>query len=136
MTSLKMSCTTSFCNPSELHLGSWRTKINGAWYHYDELAEPLAEYLKKSGYNYVEFMPISENPSDESWGYQNTGFFSPTSRYGTPSQLKQLIDTLHQNGIGVLLDFVPVHFAIDAYGLAKYDGSALYPVPGWQAQVE
>ena len=74
-------------------------------------------------------MPISEHPTDESWGYQNTGFFAPTSRYGTPSQLKQLIDTLHQNGIGVLLDFVPVHFAIDPYGLAQYDGSALYEYP-------
>ncbi len=116
-------------NIYEIHLGSWRKKADGSWYRYDELAEPLAAYLKESGYNYVEFMPISEHPSDESWGYQNTGFFAPTSRYGTPDQLKQLIDTLHRSGIGVLLDYVPVHFALDPYGLAQYDGSALYEYP-------
>lgn len=116
-------------NIYEMHLGSWRRKADGAWYRYDELAEPLVVYLKETGYNFVEFMPISEHPMDESWGYQNTGFFAPTSRYGTPSQLKRLIDTLHQNGIGVLLDFVPVHFAVDSYGLAQYDGSALYEYP-------
>ncbi len=116
-------------NIYEMHLGSWKKKADGTWYQYDELAKPLTEYLKKTGFNYVEFMPISEHPTDESWGYQNTGFFAPTSRYGTLSQLKQLIDTLHQNGIGVLLDFVPVHFAIDPYGLAQYDGSALYEYP-------
>lgn len=116
-------------NIYELHLGSWKRKADGSWYRYDELAEPLAAYLKEAGYNYVEFMPLSEHPADESWGYQNTGFFAPTSRYGTPSQLMELIDTLHQNEIGVLLDFVPVHFAIDSYGLAKYDGSALYEYP-------
>lgn len=116
-------------NIYEIHLGSWKKNTDGTWYRYDELAEPLAAYLKKSGYNYVEFMPISEHPSDESWGYQNTGFFSPTRSYGTPSQLKKMIDTLHQSEIGVLLDFVPVHFAIDAYGLAQYDGSALYEYP-------
>ena len=116
-------------NIYEMHLGSWKKKADGTWYQYDELAKPLTEYLKETGFNYVEFMPISEHPTDESWGYQNTGFFAPTSRYGTPYQLKQLIDTLHQNGIGVLLDFVPVHFAIDPYGLAQYDGSALYEYP-------
>lgn len=116
-------------NVYEMHLGSWRRKADGSWYRYDELAQPLAGYLKEFGYNFVEFLPISEHPMDESWGYQNTGFFAPTSRYGTPAQLKLLIDTLHQNGIGVLLDFVPVHFAVDAYGLAKYDGSALYEYP-------
>ena len=116
-------------NIYELHLGSWKKKPDGTWYRYDELAEPLAAYLKKAGYNYVEFMPICEHPTDESWGYQNTGFYAPTSRYGTPTQLKQLIDTLHKNGIGVLLDFVPVHFAVDPYALAQYDGSALYEYP-------
>ena len=116
-------------NIYEMHLGSWKKKADGTWYRYDELAKPLTDYLKETGYNYVEFMPVSEHPTDESWGYQNTGFFAPTSRYGTPSQLKQLIDILHQNGIGVLLDFVPVHFAIDPYGLAQYDGSALYEYP-------
>ena len=116
-------------NIYEMHLGSWKKKVDGTWYRYDELAKPLTEYLKKTGYNYVEFMPICEHPTDESWGYQNTGFYAPTSRYGSPSQLKQLIDTLHRNGIGVLLDFVPVHFAVDPYGLAQYDGTALYEYP-------
>lgn len=118
-------------NIYELHLGSWRKKTaeETGWYRYDELAEPLVNYLKEAGYNYVEFMPLSEHPCDESWGYQNTGFFAPTSRYGTMNELKYLIDQLHQNHIGVLLDFVPVHFAMDTYGLAKYDGSALYEYP-------
>lgn len=89
----------------------------------------MIPYMKESGYNYVEFLPISEHPCDESWGYQNTGFYAPTSRYGTMNDLKRLIDMLHQNEIGVILDFVPVHFAIDRYALAKYDGSALYEYP-------
>lgn len=118
-------------NIYEMHLGSWRKKSEEAtgWYHYEELAEPLVFYLKKSGYNYVEFMPLSEHPCDESWGYQNTGFYAPTSRYGTMDGLKYLIDQLHQNNIGVILDYVPVHFAVDYYGLAKYDGSALFEYP-------
>ena len=89
----------------------------------------LAEYVKEQGYNYVEFMPLSEHPSDQSWGYQNTGFFSPTSRYGTADELKEMIDILHQHNIGTILDFVPVHFALDGYGLARYDGTALYEYP-------
>ncbi len=118
-------------NIYELHLGSWRKKTQEAtgWYRYDELAEPLIQYLKESGYNYVEFLPLSEHPCDESWGYQNTGFYAPTSRYGSMDDLKVLIDRLHQNQIGVILDFVPVHFAVDRYGLAKYDGTALYEYP-------
>ncbi len=117
-------------NIYELHLGSWRRK-GGAdgWYRYEELADELIPYLKENGYNYVEFMPLSEHPCDESWGYQNTGFYAPTSRYGTAAGLMELNDRLHQSGIGVILDFVPVHFAIDAYGLAKYDGFALYEYP-------
>lgn len=118
-------------NIYELHLGSWRKKSQEetGWYRYDELAELLIPYLKESGYNYVEFLPISEHPCDESWGYQNTGFYAPTSRYGTMNDLKKLIDMLHQNQIGVIFDFVPVHFAIDRYALTKYDGSALYEYP-------
>ncbi len=118
-------------NIYELHLGSWRRNNDKelGWYRYDELAEPLIRYLKESGYNYVEFMPISEHPCDESWGYQNTGFYAPTSRYGTMNDLKKLIDELHQNQIGVILDFVPVHFAVDQYALAKYDGTTLYEYP-------
>lgn len=113
----------------ELHCGSWKRHEDGSWLNYAELAEELIPYIKDMGYNYIELMPIAEHPCDASWGYQNTGFFAPTSRYGTGKQLKILIDSCHQNGIGVLLDFVPVHFAVDSYGLAKFDGSPLYEFP-------
>lgn len=145
----RTECKGSPLNIYEMHLSSWRCKpvlnehgevmtpdevieadrVSEGWYSYKELAPMLVEYLKEQGYNYVEFMPLSEHPSDQSWGYQNTGFFSPTSRYGTASELKELIDILHKNGIGVIMDFVPVHFALDGYGLAKYDGTALYEHP-------
>lgn len=131
--SKRTDCKDKPLNIYELHLGSWKRKSEKeqetSFYRYDEIAEPLIKYLKETGYNYVEFMPISEHPCDESWGYQNTGFFAPTSRYGTVNQLKTLIDKLHQNNIGAILDFVPVHFAVDHYGLARYDGSALYEYP-------
>lgn len=123
-------------NIYELNLGSWRKRSGEAasddpadWYHYDELAQPLVDYLHDLGYNYVEFMPLSEYPFDGSWGYQPTGFFAPTSRYGTPEQLMYLVDTLHRAGIGCILDIVPVHFATDSYGLATYDGTALFEYP-------
>lgn len=116
-------------NIYEMHAGSWRRKEDGSWYGYDELAKPLIDYLKAGGYNYVEFLPLGEHPCDESWGYQATGFFAPTSRYGTTAELMELIDLLHQNGIGAILDFVPAHFALDAYGLSQYDGTALYEYP-------
>ena len=119
----------------ELHLGSWRRKPDGGWYRYDELAWPLIEYVKECGYNYVEFLPLSEHPCDESWGYQITGFYAPTSRYGTAKELMLLIDRLHQAGIGVILDFVPAHFAVDDYGLARYDGQALYEYPHRDVEV-
>ena len=142
-------CQGSLLNIYEVHLGSWRTKpvfdeqgnpltpeeiaesnrVAESWYTYKEIAPMLAEYVKEQGYNYVEFMPLSEHPSDQSWGYQNTGFFSPTSRYGTADDLKEMIDILHQHNIGTILDFVPVHFALDGYGLARYDGTALYEYP-------
>ena len=142
-------CQGSPLNIYEVHLGSWRTKpvfdeqgnpltpeeiaesnrVEESWYTYKEIAPMLAEYVKEQGYNYVEFMPLSEHPSDQSWGYQNTGFFSPTSRYGTADDLKEMIDILHQYNIGTILDFVPVHFALDGYGLARYDGTALYEYP-------
>ncbi len=127
----KMSVHEEPLNIYEMHLGSWRKETDSAndWYRYDELAKPLIEYLQGSGYNYVEFLPICEHPCDESWGYQNTSFFAPTSRYGTAADLKKLIDLLHQHDIGVILDFVPVHFAIDDYALAQYDGSSLYEYP-------
>lgn len=142
-------CQGSPLNIYEVHLGSWRTKpvfdeqgnpltpeeiaesnrVAESWYTYKEIAPMLAEYVREQGYNYVEFMPLSEHPSDQSWGYQNTGFFSPTSRYGTADDLKEMIDILHQHNIGTILDFVPVHFALDGYGLARYDGTALYEYP-------
>lgn len=121
-------CYDAPMNIYEMHLGSWKMK-NGVWMQYDEIADELIAYLKEYGYNYVEFLPLSEHPFDGSWGYQNTGFFAPTSRYGTPEQLMYLIDKLHNADIGILLDFVPVHFAIDAYGLKLYDGTALYEYP-------
>ena len=89
----------------------------------------LIPYLNENGYNYVELMPLSEHPCDESWGYQNTGFFAPTSRYGTPDDLRYFVNACHKHKIGVLMDFVPVHFAVDAYALWNYDGSALYEYP-------
>ncbi len=127
----RTDCLDKPLNIYEVHLGFWKKKGEAAdsWYHYDELAALLIPYLKESGYNYVELMPISEHPCDESWGYQNTGFYSPTSRYGTATDLKKMINLFHNNGIGVILDFVPVHFAVDDYALAKYDGTSLFEYP-------
>lgn len=118
-------------NIYELHFGSFRkpSEEPDAWYDYEEMADILLPYLKESGYNYLEIMPLCEYPSDESWGYQGTGFFSPTSRYGTADQLRAFVDACHQNEIGIILDFVPVHFAVDGYALANYDGTALYEYP-------
>ena len=116
-------------NIYELHLASWRQKEDGSWYTYTETGEMLVPYLKENGYTHVELMPITEHPADESWGYQNTCFYSPTSRYGSPAELMQMINHLHNNDIGVILDFVPIHFAVDGYGLGKFDGQALYEYP-------
>ncbi len=119
-------------NIYEMHLGSWRKKDaegEAGWYTYREIAEDLADYLKDGGFTHVEMMPLTEYPADESWGYQVSGFFSATSRYGTPDDLKYLIDHLHQKGIGVILDFVPVHFAVDDFALSRFDGTALYEYP-------
>lgn len=118
-------------NIYELHFGSWKnnTANENGWYSYTELAPLLIPYVKEHGYNYIELMPIAEHPCDNSWGYQGTGFYSPTARYGTGKELMEFIDLCHQNEIGVILDFVPVHFAVDSYGLAEYDGTALYEYP-------
>lgn len=118
-------------NIYEVHLGSWMTNPHdeNGWYTYEEIAPKLVKYVRENGYNYIEFMPLSEHPADCSWGYQNTGFFSPTARYGTAHQLMQLVDTCHQAGIGVIIDFVPVHFAVDGYALNHYDGTTLYEYP-------
>ena len=125
----RSDCRDKPLNIYEVHLGSWRRKEDGSWYSCAEIADELIEYVKDAGYNYIEFMPLSEHPCDESWGYQNTGFFAPTARYGTAAQLMELIDKCHRNNIGVIMDFVPVHFAVDDYGLRQYDGSALYEYP-------
>ena len=118
-------------NIYEVHLGSWRTNEKDAngWYRYHEIADQLIMYAKENGYTHLEFLPLSEHPADCSWGYQNTGFFAPTARYGTAEGLQKLVDQMHQNGIYVLLDFVPVHFATDDYGLKRYDGGELYEYP-------
>lgn len=113
-------------NIYELHLGSWRRKEDGTPYKYDEIGGELIAYVKAHGFTHVELMPLSEHPVDASWGYQNTGFFAPTSRYGTKAALKKLIKQLHAANIGAILDFVPFHFALDSYALANYDGAALY----------
>ena len=118
-------------NIYEVHLGSWveNPDDKNGWFTYSEIADRLIKYVKEHGYTHIEFMPLSEHPADCSWGYQNTGFFAPTSRYGTPAQLMELIDKCHNSGIGVIMDFVPVHFAVDGYALAKYDGTCLYEYP-------
>lgn len=127
----RSDCRRGPLNIYEIHAGSWKTnpEDENGWYKYNELADILIPYLKENGYNYVEMMPIAEHPCDNSWGYQSTGFYSPTSRYGTADELREFIDKCHQNGIGVLLDFVPVHFAVDGYGLSMYDGTAIYEYP-------
>ena len=118
-------------NIYELHFGSWRKpgEDKEDWYAYDELGDILIPYLKENGYNYMELMPLNEYPADGSWGYQATGFFSATSRYGTPDQLRAFVDQCHANGIGVLLDIVTVHFAVNDFALWNYDGTALYEYP-------
>ena len=118
-------------NIFELHLGSFRRNEEdpNGWYTYTGIADELIEYVKSNGYTHVEFLPLSEHPFDGSWGYQSTGFFSPTSRYGTANELQELIDRLHNAGIGAILDFVPAHFALDGYALRKYDGTELFEYP-------
>ncbi len=112
----------------EVHIGSWRRvpEENNRSLTYREMAAYLPEYLKDSGFTHVEFMPVMEHPFYGSWGYQVTGFFAPTSRYGTPQDFMYLIDRLHQEGIGVILDWVPSHFPSDAHGLVYFDGTHLY----------
>lgn len=118
-------------NIYEVHLGSWMNDPDdeNGWYTYSGIADKLIAYVKEHNYTHIEFMPLSEHPADCSWGYQNTGFYAPTSRYGTPAQLMELVDKCHRNNIGVIMDFVPVHFAPDSYGLTRYDGTYLYEYP-------
>ncbi len=113
-------------NIYELHAGSWRRNADGSWLNYAQLADQLVPYLKEMNFNFVELLPLSEHPFDGSWGYQTSGYFSLTSRYGTPAQFGYFVEKCHQNGIGVIMDFVPVHFVPDGYALCEYDGTALY----------
>ena len=115
-------------NIYELHAGSWKKPEEG-FFTYRELADQLVPYLAERGYNFLELLPLCEHPCDQSWGYQATGYFSPTSRYGTPQDLRALIQACHRAGIGVLLDFVPVHFAVNDYALWRFDGTSLFEYP-------
>ena len=110
----------------EVHLGSWRRKGNNEWLSYRELAEQLPAYARDLGFTHVEFLPVSEHPFDGSWGYQPTGLYAPTSRFGSPTDFAALVDACHAHGLGVLLDWVPGHFPDDPHGLAQFDGTALY----------
>ncbi len=110
----------------ELHLGSWMTKPDGSFHKYNELVDYLIPYVKAHGFSHIELLPIVEHPLDESWGYQGTGYYSATSRYGVPKDLMYLIDMCHQNQIGVIFDWVPGHICKDAHGLYFFDGEPLY----------
>ncbi len=116
----------------EVHLGSWRRKSNGQFPNYRQLADDMVAYVLSMGYTHIELLPVMEHPLDESWGYQIINYYAPTSRFGAPDDFMYLIDTCHQNNIGVILDWVPGHFPKDDHGLANFDGRQIYAYPNWK----
>ena len=109
-----------------MHPGSWQRRTASGFLSWDELADRLIPYVADMGFTHIEFMPITEHPYDPSWGYQTTGLYAPTARFGPPEGFARFVDGAHRAGIGVILDWVPAHFPTDAHGLARFDGTALY----------
>ena len=114
------------CSIYEVHLGSWQRDADGGFLNYRELAHRLVEHVEALGFTHIELLPVTEHPLDASWGYQTTGFFAPTSRFGSPDDFRYFVDHCHRHGIGIILDWVPGHFPKDRHALARFDGSALY----------